>query len=95
MTKVKTAPEADATDASTTPAADTATDTAASTTPDDTAATEAGAKPYDEAYIKDVLKRNGLKKAWVLPGDNICFDEKHAQHIAGEGFDSLPTIEAA
>jgi hypothetical protein len=71
------------------PDAVTATDQAQASQPE--AATQAP-KAYDEAYIKDLLTRNGLKKAWILPGDHVCFDKNHAKHVAGKDFDSLTTI---
>lgn len=48
-------------------------------------------KPSEEEVIKDVLKRNGLKKAWVLPS-GPCFNEAHAREFAGADFDSLTVI---
>jgi DNA primase len=62
------------------------------TTSTETAATEAAQEPSKEEYIKDVLTRNGLKKAWILADGSTCFDENHAKHVAGAEFNSLTTI---
>lgn len=100
MTKVKTAPAASEPDTAT-PTEVVAEQPITAATESDATATEpeseseSEAKPaYDEAEIKAILQRNGLKKAWVLPGDNICFDEKHAKHVAGADFESLTLISA-
>jgi hypothetical protein len=51
-------------------------------------------KPSEEESIKELLRRNGLPTAWVLPDGTTCFQESHARHVAGEGFDSLTSISA-
>jgi cell division septum initiation protein DivIVA len=48
-------------------------------------------EPSEEDRIKSLLKRNGLKIAYMLES-GPCFDADHAKHVAGEGFDSLTTI---
>jgi type I site-specific restriction-modification system R (restriction) subunit len=57
------------------------------------AATAPTEEPSEEEHIKDVLRRNGLKVAYMLP-DGPCFSEAHAKHVAGADFDSLTTISA-
>jgi hypothetical protein len=53
----------------------------------------AAQEPTQEEYIKDVLKRNGLKVAYMLTS-GPCFSEAHAREFAGADFDSLTTISA-
>jgi len=48
-------------------------------------------EPGEEEFIKDLLKRNGLKIAYMLV-TGPCFSEAHAREYAGAEFDSLPTI---
>jgi hypothetical protein len=53
-------------------------------------ATEA-APASEEDTIRGILKRNGLKKCWMLP-TGPCFSEVHAREYAGAEFDSLTVI---
>jgi regulator of replication initiation timing len=55
------------------------------------AAATATQEPSKEDVIKDILKRNGLKKCWMLAGQP-CFSEAHAKEYAGADFDSLTVI---
>lgn len=48
----------------------------------------------EHAETRELLKRNGLDKAWILPSGQVCFQESHAKHVAGEGFGSLTVISA-
>jgi hypothetical protein len=50
-------------------------------------------EPSEEEQIKDILKRNGLKVAYMLP-TGPCFSEQHARQYAGEEFDTLTVITA-
>jgi hypothetical protein len=61
----------------------------------DDAAAEAQANDEhpEAAYIRELLARNGLPRAYVL-ASGICFDEKYARHMSGDDFDALPVIEA-
>jgi hypothetical protein len=63
------------------------------TTEEATEATQeqADEEPSEEDKIKSLLKRNGLKIAYMLES-GPCFDEAHAKHVAGKNFDSLTTI---
>lgn len=70
--------------------ADAKTPAAAANKPEATVAAEA---PSEEEYIKDLLRRNGLKVAYMLP-TGPCFSEQHARQYAGEEFDTLTTITA-
>jgi myosin heavy subunit len=58
--------------------------------PAEQATTEAQ-QPSEEEVIKDLLRRNGLKVAYMLPS-GPCFSEDHAREYAGPEFDSLTTI---
>lgn len=75
------------------------------TTPDEAQATASTDEAPDEAPAdehadehadtKALLKRMGLKQAWVEPNGQIAFDEKHLLHFYGEeGFQSLTVISA-
>jgi hypothetical protein len=64
---------------------------ASETTSTEAAATEAAQEPTQEEYIKDLLRRNGLPKAWMLTA-GPCFSEAHAREFAGAEFDSLNVI---
>lgn len=66
------------------------------TTPVETEATaeaEPAKEPSEEEYIKDLLRRNKLEKAWMLPS-GACFSEAHAREYAGNEFDSLTVVTA-
>ena len=57
------------------------------------ASTTAVSEPSEEEHIKDVLRRNGLKVAYMLPS-GPCFSEAHAREFAGAEFDSLTVVTA-
>lgn len=61
---------------------------------DEQTATTATQEPSEEDNIRDVLKRNGLKKCWMLPSGGPCFSEAHAREYAGDDFDTLTVISA-
>jgi hypothetical protein len=43
--------------------------------------------------IKDLMKRNGLKKAWLTPDDEPAFDERYLRHFYGDqAFEGLTVI---
>jgi Tfp pilus assembly protein FimV len=64
---------------------------ASAPTSTEVAATEAAQEPTQEEYIKDLLRRNGLQKAWMLTS-GPCFSEEHAKEFAGPEFNSLTVI---
>jgi hypothetical protein len=66
----------------------------AKTTPAPDSQPAAEQEHSQEESIKELLRRNGLPTAWVLPDGTTCFQKSHAQHVAGEGFDSLTSISA-
>jgi hypothetical protein len=64
------------------------------TTQEETEATQPAqevAEPTQEEYIKGLLRRNGLQKAWMLTS-GPCFSEEHAKEFAGPEFNSLTVI---
>lgn len=61
---------------------------------DQVAEQQAQAEHPEAIEVRELLRRNGLPRAWILPGGHLCFDAKHARIVAGQGFDALPTIAA-